>query len=49
MGWPPGCDGLSGAILEEIDRAVPVEIHDERAIGVACPCGPIVEAEETWR
>ena len=49
MGLEPGCHGLSGAVLEQIDRAVPVQIHHERAIGVAFPFRPIVEADGTRR
>jgi hypothetical protein len=35
MGLKPGGHGLSGAVLEQIDRAVPVQIHHDRAIGMA--------------
>ena len=49
MGLEPGGDGLGGAVLEQIDRAVPVQIHHDGAIGVAFAFGPIVDADGTRR
>ncbi len=54
MGLEPGCHGLSGAVLEQIDRAVPVQIHHDRAIRMALAFGPIVDTDGTrswgrWR
>ena len=54
MGLEPSGHGLGGAVLEQIDRAVPVQIHHDRAIGVAFAFRPIVDADGTrlwgrWR
>jgi hypothetical protein len=48
MGPQPGGDGLGGAVLEQIDRTAPVQIHHNGAIGVALAFGPIVDANGTW-
>src|SRR5215471_232656 len=45
----PGGDGLRQTIVEEIDRAAPLEIDDDRAIGVALTFGPVVKADHAWR
>jgi hypothetical protein len=47
MGLEPGGHCLGGTVLEQIDWAVPVQIDDDRAIGVAFPFGPIVDADGT--
>jgi hypothetical protein len=48
MRLEPGRDGLGAAILEQIDRAAPLQINHDGAIGVPFPFGPIVNADGTW-
>jgi hypothetical protein len=48
MGLEPGGNSLGGAVLEQIDRAAPVQIDHDGAIGVPFPFGPIVDADSTW-
>ena len=49
MGMEPGSNGLGGAVLKQRHRAAPVQIHHDRAIGVALAFGPIVNADHVWR
>src|SRR3989441_6907170 len=45
----PGGDGLRQTIVEEIDRAAPLEIDDDRAIATSLAVGPVVNADHAWR
>ena len=49
MGLEPGGHRLSGTVLKQIDGAVAVQIHHDRAIGMALAFRPIVDADSTRR
>ena len=54
MGLEPSRHGLGGAVLQEVHRAVPIQIHHDRAIRMALAFGPIVDTDGTrswgrWR
>jgi len=48
MSLEPGRNSLGGAVLEQIHRAAPVQIHHDRARGMPFPFGPIVDTNGTW-
>src|SRR5437870_7822012 len=43
----PCSHGLGGAVVEQIDRASPVKMHHDGAIGVALAFRPVVVADHT--
>ena len=47
MGLEPGHNRLGSAVLQQLHRAVPVQIHHNRAVGVALAFGPIIDANGT--
>jgi len=54
MRLKPSRHGLGGAVLKEVHRAVPIQIHHDRAIRMALAFGPIVDTDGTrswgrWR
>jgi hypothetical protein len=45
MGSKPSGDGLNRPVRENIDQALGLQVHDDRAIGTTTPKGKVVETD----
>lgn len=45
----PSGQGRGTAVGEQVDRSVCLQVHQDGAVGVAFPEGPVVHTQDTWR